>query len=99
MKHLLKTNIGRLRILGYIEGTSLLVLVFIGMPLKYYFESPSLDESLGPLHGGIFVLFVLIVLIVAMQLKWKFWITSKVILSSFIPFGTFYIDKTILSKV
>lgn len=100
MLHLFKTKIGRLRIIAFLEGISLLVLVFIGMPLKYFFNQPELTKTVGPIHGALFLLFVFNTLSVAIEQHWKFKTTTwKVILASFIPFGTFYIDTTILRKV
>ncbi|QCX37368.1 DUF3817 domain-containing protein [Aureibaculum algae] len=100
MKNLFKTKIGRLRIIGFLEGISLLVLVFIAMPMKYYFDNPSLTKSLGPIHGAIFLLFLINTLSVGVEQNWKFRKTTwKVILACFIPFGTFYIDKKILSHL
>lgn len=37
---MLHTPIGRLRTMGFIEGMSLLVLLFIAMPLKYWAHHP-----------------------------------------------------------
>lgn len=100
MKNLFKTNIGRLRIIGFLEGVSLLVLVFIAVPMKYYFENPSLTKTLGPVHGALFILFIINTLSVSIEQDWKFQTTTwKVILACFIPFGTFFIDKTILRKL
>ncbi|WP_343330784.1 DUF3817 domain-containing protein [Polaribacter staleyi] len=100
MIHLLKTKIGRLRIIGFLEGISLLVLIFIAIPMKYYFENPSLSKTLGPIHGAIFVLFIFNTLSVGIEKNWKFKTTTwKVIVACFIPFGTFYIDRTILKKL
>jgi len=100
MGNLFKTTIGRLRIIAYLEGISLLILVFIAVPLKYYFHNPSLTKSLGPIHGALFLLFIINTMSVGIELNWKFSKTTwKVILACFIPFGTFYIDKKILSKL
>jgi integral membrane protein len=100
MIHLLKTNIGRLRIIGYLEGISLLVLIFIAVPMKYYFGNPSLSKILGPIHGAIFLLFLFNSLSVGVEQNWKFKTTTwKIIVACFIPFGTFYIDAKILSKL
>ncbi|MBU3027567.1 DUF3817 domain-containing protein [Zobellia galactanivorans] len=100
MKNLLKTNIGRLRIIGFLEGISLLVLVFISVPLKYYFDYPELTKTLGPIHGALFLLFLFNALSVGVEQNWKFATTTwKVLLACFIPFGTFYIDRSILSKL
>jgi integral membrane protein len=94
------TSIGRLRLSGFLEGVSFLVLLFIAMPMKYMFNEPTLVRIIGAIHGGLFLLFVLITLQVAVEKKWKFTdITWKVLLASVIPFATFYIDSKILRKL
>ena len=99
MKHLLKTKIGRLRIVGFLEGISLLVLMLIAVPMKYMFHNPAGSEVVGPIHGVLFLLFVFNTLSVGVEQRWKFaTITWKVLLACIIPFGTFYIDRKILSK-
>jgi len=100
MQTLLKTKIGRLRILGFLEGVSLLLLVFVAVPLKYGSHDATLTKTLGPVHGALFLLFILNTLSVGVEQKWTFGKTTwKVILACFVPFGTFYIDRKILSKV
>ncbi|MCH5718504.1 DUF3817 domain-containing protein [Niabella hibiscisoli] len=100
MKHLLQTKIGRLRIIGFLEGLSLLTLIFIAMPLKYGFNNPATVKVLGPIHGALFVLFIINTLGVGVEQQWKFTTTTwKVLLACMIPFGTFYIDKKILKPL
>jgi integral membrane protein len=100
MISLLKTNTGRLRIIALLEGISLLVLLFIAVPLKYMFSYPEGSELVGPIHGVLFLLFIVLTIIVATEQNWKFLGTTwKVLLASFVPFGTFYVDKKILSKI
>ena len=97
---LLKTKTGQLRIVAFLEGISLLVLVFIGMPLKYWLSNPATVKTMGPIHGILFLLFVVSAIGVAVEQNWSFKTTTwKVLLSSFIPFGTFYIDKKILRDI
>lgn len=99
MENLLKTNIGRLRIIGFLEGVSLLVLLFVAMPLKYYFHNPQATRAMGTVHGTLFLLFVFNTLSVGVEQKWNFSTTTwKVLLACVIPFGTFYIDRKILSR-
>jgi integral membrane protein len=98
MATLLKTNIGRLRIIGFLEGISLLILVFIGMPLKHYFDNPGLVKAMGPIHGALFLLFIFNTL--SVDVDWKFKTTTwKVLVACIVPFGTFYIDHKILSQI
>lgn len=93
----LNSSIGRLRLVAFLEGISLLLLVFIAMPLKYLMDKPAMVKVVGQAHGILFLLFVFYTLVVAGQARWGFFQTTwKVLLSSFIPFGTFYIDARIL---
>lgn len=99
MFHLFKSPIGRLRIVGFLEGISLIVLVFIAVPLKYWGGEPALVKMVGPIHGLLFTLFMLMALSAGVTYRWKFSETSwKVLLACIIPFGTFYIDKHILAR-
>lgn len=100
MFQFLTTKIGRLRLIAFLEGISLLVLVCIAVPIKYAYGNPSMVKAIGPIHGVLFVFFVINTLSVGVEYKWKFSTTTwKVLLACFIPFGTFYIDKKILSRM
>jgi integral membrane protein len=97
MKNLFNTRIGRLRIIAFLEGISLLVLVCIAVPMKYAFDDPSLVRSLGPVHGILFLLFIFNTLGAGIEQRWNFRTTTwKVLIACIIPFGTFYIDWKIL---
>ncbi|GAB4051433.1 hypothetical protein GCM10028810_49460 [Spirosoma litoris] len=100
MKNFLTTNIGRLRLIGLLEGISLLVLIGIAVPAKHLLGDPTLVKAIGPVHGVLFLLFVFNTLSVGVEYRWKFKTTTwKVLLACMVPFGTFYIDKKILSKI
>ncbi len=99
MKQFLNSNIGRLRILAFLEGVSLLILIFIAVPIKYVLLNPVPVKWVGQIHGLLFVLFVINALKVGVEERWSFRKrTWKVILACFVPFGTFYIDRKILVK-
>ena len=100
MSHSLKNPVGRLRILGLLEGTSLLLLVLVAVPLKHFYHNPALVRAIGPVHGLLFLLFVLNTLRAGVEYHWKFRETTwKVLLACVIPFGTFYIDRNILARL
>lgn len=100
MFSLLTTKIGRLRLIGILEGISLLILIGIAVPLKYVSHEPSLVKIMGPIHGLLFLMFVINTLSVGIDYHWKFSTTTwKVLVACLIPFGTFYIDRQILSKI
>ncbi len=99
MKNYFKTSIGRLRIVAMLEGISLLILIFIGLPLKYIMNIPEVVKTIGPIHGALFLLYLFLTLGAATEYSWKGIIISKVLLASLIPFGTFYVDQKILKPI
>lgn len=100
MKKFITTPIGRLRLYAFLEGISLIVLLFIAVPMKRIWENPNWVQIIGPIHGALFLIFIFSALRVGIEEKWSFReITWKVIIACFIPFGTFYIDYRILSKM
>lgn len=100
MKTFFTTTIGRLRLLAFLEGLSLLVLVCIAVPLKYALQKPELVKIMGPIHGALFLLFIFNTLRAGVEQRWKFSETTwKVLLACIIPFGTFYVDYKILRKL
>lgn len=100
MLTLFKTKLGRVRVIGFLEGLSLLVLIFVAIPMKHLFHNPELSKLLGPIHGAIFLVFVLNTMSLAIEQNWKFRTTTwKIIVACFIPFGTFYIDHKIFKNI
>ncbi|KAB2496133.1 DUF3817 domain-containing protein [Priestia endophytica] len=84
--------LGGMRFVGLIEGLSLLALLGIAMPLKYMANIPEVVTVVGSIHGGLFVLYILMVGYVTMKVRWSYkWIVSA-LLASVIPFGNFILD-------
>ena len=99
MTDLFKSHIGRLRIVAFLEGCSLLALVFIAMPVKYLLGIPEATQAIGLIHGILFVIFIVATLSISILYKWNISRVLVVMASSVLPFGTFYVDKKILSKL
>ena len=92
----LKTSIGRLRLMGILEGASLLILIGICVPLKHMAGDPRGSEIIGPIHGVFFILYIIFLIQVKMELGWPWNKTLIAVIACFIPFGTFYVNAKIL---
>lgn len=92
IKTLWKHPIGKVRLLGGVEGLSFLALVFVGMPLKYMQGQPMGVRILGPVHGALFlwVLWELAALVFTHGFGVKK--AAVVFLATLFPFGPFLID-------
>jgi integral membrane protein len=89
---MLKTALGRFRLVGLYEGISFLVLLGIAMPLKYFADIPQAVSVVGMLHGLLFVLYLLTLAHVTLANRWSIIRVLGAIIASLIPFGTFVLD-------
>jgi integral membrane protein len=98
VNQLLKTALGRLRIVAFIEGCSYLLLGFT-MILKYKFAMPQPNYLVGLAHGILFVLYIVLLIQVSFLHHWNIFKMFLAFIASLVPFGTFYADKVLFRRV
>jgi integral membrane protein len=84
------------KVVALLEGLSLLILIFIAMPLKYIFELPLYVKFIGMAHGFLFISYMTLVIYFFIEKSWGFKKCVFASLASIIPFGTFYFEKKLL---
>jgi integral membrane protein len=92
IKELLKTTLGKFRIVAFLEGCSYLLFA-LTMPLKYIYHLPKPNYAVGMIHGILFMTYMLLLIIVSISYKWKLPKMALAFAASLIPFGTFLADK------
>ena len=55
-------------------------------------------ESVGSIHGGLFVLYVGLLAVIHFRQRWSFMFSLYAFVASVIPFGTFVLDKHLRGK-
>jgi integral membrane protein len=80
------------------EGCSLLILLLIAMPLKYFFDFPHAVKVIGWIHGLLFIVYVVMLLVLEVKHRWSFLFLAGAFLASLVPFGTFVLDKYLREK-
>ena len=75
------------------EGISYILLIFIAVPLKHFADMPLAVKYTGWVHGLLFVMYVAMVIMCAMEYKWKFGKIMLVFLASLLPFAPFIVEK------
>ncbi len=82
--------------LGRIEGISLLLLLFVAMPLKYMFQEPLLVRIVGMIHGILFLGYALFAFLRSQEDRWSHGKLIACLILSSLPFGTFYFERKVL---
>jgi len=91
-----KTSLGRLRVIGWWEGASFLLLLGVAMPLKYWFDRPEYVRVVGAAHGALFLLYVSAAWQTALVQNWPWRRTALAFLASLLPAGPFVLEAKLL---
>ena len=89
----------RYRVMAYVVGVMLLILVFIAMPVKYIGGDPSLVETVGPIHGLLYVVYLVFTVDLAFRLKWPIGRMLLIMLAGTIPFMSFVAERWVTRNV
>jgi integral membrane protein len=85
----------RYRIIAWVVGVVLLVLVLVGMPLKYIGDQDAVVAIVGPIHGFLFMVYVVLTFDLARRAKWPFGRMLLVMLAGTIPFLSFWAERKV----
>src|SRR6476660_3743084 len=89
---LLRTPLGRFRLVALAEGVSVLVLLLIAMPLKYVGGHPEPVFYVGLAHGILFILYLITLALVASEKGWRRARVFGAWVPSGRPAGTFVLE-------
>jgi integral membrane protein len=89
---MLATRIGRLRVISVVEAISFLVLLVCSV-LKRTNDWPLGVQVMGPVHGVLFVAYVLAVLDLRKRVDWPNSVTARLLVASAIPFAPFFVER------
>lgn len=92
----LENQIRVFRWVSILEGVSFLVLLFLAMPLKYFFDLPQMVQIVGMAHGVLFIAYLLGAFLMYSPLNWQPRTLIVVIACSVVPFGPFYVENKYL---
>lgn len=79
-----------LRVIAYLEGTTLIALMGIAVPLKRLAGMPELVSIVGPIHGACFLLYLWAVFDTVARGSALSGFAWKAVLASVVPGGTFW---------
>ena len=83
----------RFRVMAYTVGVLLLVLVCVAMPLKYLADRPTLVAVVGPIHGLLYMVYLVTAFDLAVRARWPFVRTVLVLLAGTIPVMSFVAER------
>lgn len=89
----------RYRVIAYVVGVVLILLVLVGMPLKYGWDQPVVVQTVGPAHGFLYMIYLVAAFDVTRRAKWPLGKMLLVMLAGTIPFVSFYAERVVRRQI
>jgi integral membrane protein len=89
----------RFRVMAYVVGVVLLALVLVAMPLKYLGDNAVLVETVGPVHGFLYMVYLVVALDLAVRCRWSIGRSVLVLLAGTVPFLSFVAERRVTRLV
>jgi len=82
-----------------IVGAALLVLVLVGMPLKYVADHPALVSVLGPIHGFLYIVYLVAALDLSRRAHLRLPQMAAMAAAGFLPLLAFVVERRITKRL
>jgi integral membrane protein len=90
--------LARYRVLAYVVGVGLLALC-AAMVLKYAFDNGQYVAIIGPVHGFLYIVYLLTVVDLALKARWSLKGTILVMLAGVVPLVSFVVERRVTARV
>lgn len=95
----LEGALARYRVMATVVGVGLIALVFVGMPLQFGAGLPVVVKIVGPLHGFLYILYLVAALDLARRARFSFLEMLAMVGAGLLPFLAFIIERRITHRV
>lgn len=92
------SQLRRMRAVSLLEGTTLLLLLAVAVPLKHIAGFPIATSIMGPIHGIAFILYVWMLIRTVSGGGWTRAETLRMTVAAFIPFGAFLNERALARR-
>ena len=93
----MKAAVLRYRVMAYITGTVLIVLVFVGIPLQVA-GHPVVANDVGVVHGILYIIYLVCAWILSRKLRLANKPTVLMLLAGTVPVMTFIVERWITRR-
>jgi integral membrane protein len=89
----------RYRVIAYVVGVFLLILTLVAMPLKYFADSPTMVAIVGPIHGFLYMVYLVVAFDLSLRARWPLRYTVLILLAGTVPFLSFVAERSVTRRV
>ena len=89
----------RYRIMAYVVGVGLILLVFVGLPLQFAAHQTLVVQVVGTIHGYLYLVYLAAALDLARRAHWRLGRIFAVVAAGFVPFLAFVVEHRVLRQM
>jgi integral membrane protein len=89
----MRTAVLRYRVMAYITGVLIIVVVFAGIPLQIWDHNTIIVNQVGTVHGVLYMVYIVNAYILASKLHMKPRPTVLLLLAGTVPVMTFLVER------
>jgi len=93
----LPADLRAFRVMAILTGIGLLLLVLVAMPLRYLGDRPWFSMTYSPVHGAIYMVYVVVVVWVTSRRGWSPAKGLLVIVAGAVPFASFVVERKVVA--
>ncbi|TWP46170.1 DUF3817 domain-containing protein [Lentzea tibetensis] len=94
----MEKELKRFKVLAYVVGVALLLLC-VALVLKYVGDAPTMMRIIGPGHGFLYAVYLVVSIDLAIKARWSMKGTGLVLVAGMIPFLSFYAERKVHEKM
>ena len=83
----------RYRIMAYVVGCLLIVLMCVAVPLKYFADDDRLVTVTGIMHGWLYMILLISAFDLSRRVRWPWWRLVVIALAGTVPFLSFVAER------
>lgn len=87
----------RFRIIAYVVGV-FLILLTVGVVLRYGFGNPTLSQTVSPIHGFLYMIYLVAVFDLGRRAAWPVKRMLLVMLAGTVPLLSFYAERVVTRR-
>jgi len=90
--------LARWRVMAYVVGVGLLALC-VSMIMEYVFDQDQFTAFVGPVHGFLYVVYLVATVDLALKARWSMKGTVLVMLAGVVPLFSFFAERRVTARV
>jgi integral membrane protein len=95
----IETALRSYRVAAWVTSVGLVLLVFVAMPLKYFFGRPEMVAVVGVTHGFLYMAYIVCTLLLAERGRWKPLDALLILIAGTIPLAGFFAERRVTARV